>query len=111
MGAFEGPAFHLLMHNSLCCCCLSCAGAAGAGKTGIAHLQARSQDGHSLSLVAAHSSVQAGSQAGTDSSAQQVDSTHSLQFLGVQSPHRSPSTPQQQQQQLSGQVLGAAGGH
>lgn len=85
----------------------------GACKTGVAQLQARSQDGHSLTLIAAHSRPKADStHAETDGSAStssgQPPGKQGMRFLGVQSPSSSANNSSQQQP-LSGPVLGAAG--
>jgi hypothetical protein len=88
-------------------CCQS-----GASKTGLAHLQARSQDGHSLSLVAANSRPQAGipcsaaDSSSTSSSPGQLDRTPRFKFLGAQSPQAAAA---REKQVLSGHVLGAVG--
>lgn len=82
----------------------------GASKAGLAHLQARSQDGHSLSLVAAHSRPQAGSASSTANSSssgtEQLARTPRFKFLGAQSPQAAAT---REQQVLSGHVLGAVG--
>lgn len=82
---------------------------AGECKTGVAHLQARTLDGHSLSLVVANSTLQSDGADVPSSSGERPDHTPkgTLRFLGVQSPHRLGSRTRQQL--LSGQVLGAAG--